>query len=215
MNKRRWRGPVLLALVVAAATLAAVSAGLPALGRYLVVADALEPSDAVIVLAGRTPAREVEAAALYHHGLAPRVVLARGRDPYEAAHALAGEPTPQARALRALTHLRVPREAIEVLERVVENTDDELEVDFGHARSRGFRQVILVTSPAHTRRVRMIWNARYQATLPAIVHPTPYDPFDAARWWRSRRGLEAAVHETGGILLFMIGSPLPTFEPAR
>lgn len=215
MNKRRWRSPALLALAVAAATLAAVFAGLPALGRYLVVADALEPSDAVIVLDGRTPARELEAAALFHQGLAPRVVLARGRDPYEVAHALAGEPTPQARALRALSHLKVPREAIEVLERVVENTADELEVDFGHARSRGFRRVILVTSPSHTRRVRMIWNARYQATLPAIVHPTPYDPFDVARWWRSRRGIEAALHETAGILHFMIGSPLPTFERAR
>src|SRR5262245_17133575 len=122
MNLRRWRGAALAALAVVAVTLPAVVAGLPALGRFLVVSDTLQPSDAIIVLDGRTPARELEAAALYHHGLAPRVVLARARDPYVVAHALAGEPTPQARALRVLTHMKVPREGIETLERVVENT---------------------------------------------------------------------------------------------
>ncbi|MGH7389820.1 MAG: YdcF family protein [Candidatus Rokuibacteriota bacterium] len=214
MNKRRWRRAGVVGLALAALAFAAL-AGVPALGRYLVVADALQPSDAIIVLDGRTPARELEAAALYHRGLAPRVVVARGRDPYAAAHALAGEPTPQVRALRVLTHLEVPRAAIEALERVVENTADELAADFDHARSRGFGRVILVTSPAHTRRVRVIWNARYQAVLPALVHPTPHDPFETARWWRSRRSIEYALHEVAGILHFRIGSPLPTFDRAR
>lgn len=215
MNKRRWRSVGLATLALVALALAAVFVGLPALGRWLVVADALEASDAIVVLDGRTPARELEAAALYHRRLAPRVVVARARDPYEVAHGLAGEPSPQARALRVLIHVRVPREAIQALERVVENTADELAVDFDHARARGFRRVILVTSPAHTRRVRTIWNARYQAMLPALVHPTPYDTFDTTSWWRSRRSLEYALHEVAGILHFMIGSPLPTFDRAR
>ncbi|HSE93837.1 MAG TPA: YdcF family protein [Methylomirabilota bacterium] len=211
MNKRRWRRAGVLVLAPAALALAAIT-GVCALGRYLVVADTLQPSDAIIVLDGRTPARELEAAALYHQGLAPRVVVARARDPYEVARALAGEPNPQVRALRVLTRLKVPRTAIEALDRVVENTTDELAADFEHARSRGFGRVILVTSPAHTRRVRVIWNARYQAAVPALVHPTPYDPFDTRGWWRSRRSIEYALHEIAGILHFRVGAPLPTFD---
>jgi uncharacterized SAM-binding protein YcdF (DUF218 family) len=215
MNKRRWRNAGLAVLALAMLAVGALFLGLPALGRWLVVADPLEPSDAIVVLDGQTPARELEAAALFHRGLAPRVVVARARDPYQRAREMAGEPSPQARALRVLVHVEIPREAIQALERTVENTADELAVDFDHARARGFRRLILVTSPSHTRRVRVIWNARYQAVLPALVHPTRYDPFDTARWWRSRRGLESAAHEIAGILNFAVGQPLTTYDRPR
>lgn len=215
MNKRRWRLAGLSTLVLVLLALVVLVVALPAVGRWLVVAEPLEPSDAIVVLDGQTPARELAAAALFHRGLAPVVVVARAHDPYQRVRAMAGEPSPQVRALRVLVHMEVPREAIQALERVVENTAEELAEDFAHARARGFRRVILVTSPAHSRRVRMIWNARYQAVLPALVHSTPHDPFDTRRWWRSRRGLETVVHELAGIVNFTVGEPLPTYDRAR
>lgn len=72
--------------------------------------------------------------------------------------------------------------------------------------------MILVTSPVHTRRVRTIWNARQSGAIAALVHPTPYETFDARRWWRSRYGVEAAAHELFGIAHFRLGSLLPTFD---
>ena len=75
--------------------------------------------------------------------------------------------------------------------------------------------MIIVTSPSHTRRVRMIWDARHGATLAALVHPTPYETFDARRWWRSRHGVAAVIHEVGGIVNFRLGSLLPTFDEGR
>jgi len=187
----------------------------PAVGLFLVVADPLEPSDAIIVLDGRMPAREVEAAALYHRGLAPRIVLARGRDPIERAQRVAGEPPHQERAAAVLVRLGVPAAAIVKLERVVENTLDELAEDFEYCRRMGLRRVILVTSPAHTRRVRLMWRSRYGAQVTGLVHPTPYEEFDPARWWRSRRTIEVTVHEIFGIAHFMVGSPVPTFDRTR
>ena len=53
---------------------------LTAIGRQLVDEDPLQPSDAIIVLAGRTPEREIEAADLYRAGLAPIVVLPEGAE---------------------------------------------------------------------------------------------------------------------------------------
>ncbi len=216
-SSRSRRRAVLAGLVLVLVAVAAVilAAGIRAAGSYLVVAEPLERSDAIFVLSGRTPARELEAAELYRKGLAGAVVLARGVNPLDAARQLAGELPTQERSASVLERLGVSRQAIAKLDRPVENTHEELQVDFEHARDHGFRRVILVTSPVHTRRVRTIWNARYQATIPALVHPTPHDPFDPARWWRSGRSLETGLHELFGILNFRLGSPLPTFDRAR
>src|SRR3989442_9975120 len=146
--------------------------GVRAVGPFLVVADRLEPSDAIIVLEGGTPAREVEAAVLYRRELAPVVVLALARDPFPVARQLAGEPILQERAARALEYAGVPRHAIVRLERQAGNTPPELQVDFPHAPPPGFRRLFFVTSPQHTRRVRVILNARDQARIPGLVHPT-------------------------------------------
>jgi uncharacterized SAM-binding protein YcdF (DUF218 family) len=211
MNVRRRRRRLVF-LVALAGALALVIVAAPVPGLFLVVADRLQPSDAIFVLDGRLPARELEAATLYHRGLAPRVVLAHGRDPQERARRLAGEPAWQQHAVAVLQRLRVPPEAIVPLVPVVESTAQELAVDFDYARRSGFRRVILVTSPAHTRRVRTIWRTRYEARIPALVHPTPYDPFDGARWWRSRRAIETTLHEIVGIAHFVIGSPVPAWD---
>ena len=214
MPRRRSHRLALLLVVVAAVT-AGVVAGLPVLGLWLVVADRLAPSDAIFVLEGRTPSREVEAAALYHRRLAPLVALSRARDPQETARRLARLPPGQDVAQTALVNLGVPERAIVRLEPYVRNTVEELAVIADVARARGFHRLIIVTSPSHTRRVRMIWDARHATTLAALVHPNSYETFDARRWWRSRHGVEAAVHELGGIVNFRLGSLLPTFDEGR
>jgi uncharacterized SAM-binding protein YcdF (DUF218 family) len=197
-----------LGVMVVAAVL-----GLRVTGRYLLVADPVEASDAIIVMDGPPPARDVEAAALYRRGLAPLVVLSLPRDPLAEVRRLAGQPSPQERAAQTLQHLGVPAAAIIRLDQVVDNTRQELAAHFAHARARGWRRVIIVTSPSHTRRVRLIWNRRYQGQLPALVHPTPHEEFEPDRWWRSARSLEAGLYELAAIANFLIGSPLPTYDP--
>jgi uncharacterized SAM-binding protein YcdF (DUF218 family) len=209
---RRRRAPLILGLVGLLLCLLLVL-GVDRAGTYLVVADRLEPSDAIFVVAGGTgPPRLVEAGYLYRRGMAPAVVISLARDGLPAARRLAGEPPPQEAAARVLVHVGVPAKAVARLEQVVANTDEELRVDFDYARAKGFRRVILVTSPQHTRRVRMIWNAYYQATVPALVHPTPFEEFDAARWWRSSRSLEKGLYELAAIAHFLVGRPLPTHD---
>jgi uncharacterized SAM-binding protein YcdF (DUF218 family) len=207
------RGRATLVLGLAGLLICLVLAlGIRGAGSYLLVVDRLEPSDAIFVLAGTGPARVVEAASLYRRGLAPQVVLSLPPDTFRVARELAGEPGFQERALSALTHAGVPGQAVTRLNRVVENTAEELAVDFDYARAQGYRRVILVTSPQHTRRVRMIWDAYYQARLPALVHPTPFEDFDATRWWASSRSLEKVFHELGAIAHFWLGRPLPTHD---
>lgn len=216
MNVPRSRWRVRVRLLFAAAVLATGTLVGWSLGAWLVVTDPLARSDAIVVLDGLTPLRELEAAALFREGWAPRIVLSLARSPIpEAARRLAGDPTPQERATRVLIRHNVPDSAIVRLDRPVENTLGELTADFEYARAHGFRRVIIVSSPYHMRRVRIIWNARFEREVPALVRPTRYEPADPTRWWRAGRSLEEALHETAGIIHFFIGTPIPTFDPGE
>ena len=197
-------GLVSLAVVVGAARW---------LGPWLVVNEPLARSDVIFVTDGKTPQRELEGAALLLEGWAPLVALTLPRDPVsEDVRRMAGEPTPQEQGSRILRRRGVPETAIVRLERIVENTEEELQVDCDYARARGFRRVIIVSSPYHTRRIRVIWRSRFEAEIPAIVRVTRYEPVDPARWWRSRRSLEEISHEVFGVANFLLGSPIPTFD---
>lgn len=188
--------------------------GLAQVGHFLVVADPPAASDAIAMLDGGPPMREIEAAALYHRGFAPRILVSNARSPFsDVTRRLMQTGLPQDGSVDILRHLHVPEAAIVRLDRQVENTHQELAVDFEYAKSHGFRRLIIVTSPYHTRRVRVIWNARYQAVVPALVEPAAWERYDADRWWRSRRNLEFTLHELVGIAHFWIGSPIPTFDP--
>ncbi|MBI2218461.1 MAG: YdcF family protein [Candidatus Rokubacteria bacterium] len=210
MKSRIRRLTVPLVLLAGLVTLAAFA--LPAVGLWLVVADALVPSDAIIVLDGRTPARELGAASLYHARFAPVVVLARPRDIVgEIPRRLAGLPTSQEHAAQVLRHVRVPDRAIVRATEIADNTEQELSIDFELARARGFRRVIMVTSPSHTRRVKTIWRP-YDDRVQGLVYPTPWERFPAERWWQSRKALETTVHELFGLLNLALGSPLTTFD---
>jgi uncharacterized SAM-binding protein YcdF (DUF218 family) len=207
-----------LAVVLGAGALLVLAVALVAsrrLGPWLVVNEPLARSDVIFVTDGQTPQRELEGAALFLEGWAPRVALTLPRDPVpEEARRLAGEPPPQELSARILHRRGVPETAIIRLDRMVENTAEELRADVDYARAHGFRRVIVVSSPYHTRRIRVIWS-RFGGDIPAVVRVARYEPVDPARWWRSRRSLEAIVHEVFGIANFLLGGPIPTFDRAE
>ena len=183
------------------------------LGPWLVVNEPLERSDVIFVTDGQPPQRELEGAALFLEGWAPRVVLTLPRDRVsEEVRRLAGEPPPQERGSLILRRRGVPEAAIVRLGRIVENTTEELRADFDYARAQGYRRVIIVSSPYHTRRIRMMWGSRFEAEIPAVVRVTRYEPVDPAAWWRSSRSLEEISHEVVGIANFLLSGPIPTFD---
>jgi uncharacterized SAM-binding protein YcdF (DUF218 family) len=216
MRVRRFRWLLAALVVCGLIPLAVVVVAARWLGPWLVVSEPLVRSDVIFVTDGKTPQRELEGAALFLEGWAPQVALTRPRDRMpEEVRRLAGEPTAQEGASRALRRGGVPEAAIVRLERIVDNTLQELQADFDHARAHGFRRVIIVSSPYHTRRIRLIWSSRFERDIPAIVRPTRYEPVDPTRWWRSGHPFEHVVHEVLGIANFLLGSPIPTFDRDR
>jgi uncharacterized SAM-binding protein YcdF (DUF218 family) len=184
-----------------------------AVGRWLVVEDRLTKSRAIAVLSGSMPLRAMEAAKLYREGYAPEIWLTHSAEPAETLAAMgipfAGEDYYN---VRILIHEGVPPGAIHVLEPPIVNTADELKVIAAALEREKDRTVIIVTTKAHTRRVRLLWRRLASDRGRAIVRAASDDPFDARRWWRNTGDALDVVREVLGLLNAWVGLPL---HPAK
>src|SRR5882672_5315692 len=155
-------------------------------GRWLVVEDPLVKASAIVVLSGAMPLRAIEAAKLYREGYAPEIWLTHSTEPGETLEEMgipfAGEDYYDT---RVLIHEGVPPEAIHVLEPPIVNTADEIKAAAATLARGKAGAVILVTTKAHTRRVRLLWRRLAPGQGQAIVHAASGDPFDPRHWWRT------------------------------
>jgi uncharacterized SAM-binding protein YcdF (DUF218 family) len=182
-------------------------------GRWLVVEDPLVKARAIVVLSGAMPLRAIEAAKLYREGYAPEIWLTHSAEPGETLEGMgilfAGEDHYNK---LVMIHEGVPPEAIHVLDPPIVNTADEIKVA-ARALPRGNGQtVILVTTKAHTRRVRLLWRRLASGQGQAIVRAASGDPFDPQHWWRTTIDALDVVREALGLLNAWAGLPL---HPAK
>jgi uncharacterized SAM-binding protein YcdF (DUF218 family) len=182
-------------------------------GRWLVVEDPLVKARAIVVLSGAMPLRAIEAAKLYREGYAPEIWLTHSAEPGETLEEMgipfAGEDFYNK---LVLIHEGVPTEAIHILDPPIVNTADEIKVAAASlARGKGVA-VILVTTKAHTRRVRLLWRRLASGQGRAIVRAASADSFDPQHWWRTTGDSLDVVREVLGLLNAWAGLPL---HPAR
>jgi uncharacterized SAM-binding protein YcdF (DUF218 family) len=182
-------------------------------GRWLVVEDPLDRAQAIVVLSGRMPMRALEAARLYNAGYAPQVWLTRAVEPaaslQEMHIAYIGEDFFNS---QVLMHEGVPSNAIRVLEQPINNTADEISVIAAELERERGTAVIIVTTKAHTRRVRALWMELSGGRGRAIVRAAPTDTFAPDHWWRSTGDSLDVVREVLGLLNAWAGLPL---HPSR
>jgi uncharacterized SAM-binding protein YcdF (DUF218 family) len=210
-RKRHIATAALLTVVVGLiATAAIIFLGV---GRWLVVEDPSNKAQAIVVLSGRMPMRAQEAARLYNEGYAPQVWLTRAVEPaaslQEMHIAYIGEDFFNS---QVLMHEGVPSNAIRVLEQPINNTADEiLAVAAELERERG-GAVIIVTTKAHTRRVRVLWKELSGGRGRAMVRAASTDTFEPDHWWRSTGDSLDVLREVLGLLNAWAGLPL---HPSR
>jgi len=177
------------------------------IGRWLVVEDPLSQAQAIVVLSGGMPVRALAAADIYRAGWAPQVWLMNSDAP-QALVALKipfkGEDSYDTEILR---REGVPEQAIRVLPASIVNTADELTEIAASLPADNPGVVIVVTSKAHTRRVRELWKRFGRGRL--IVRAAPADPFEPAHWWRTSGDALEVVREILGLLNAWAGLPLP------
>jgi len=161
------------------------------------------------VLSGAMPLRAIEAAKLYRQGYAPEIWLTHSTEPgatlEEMGILFAGEDHYSA---LVLIHEGVPPEAIHTLKPPIVNTADEIKVIAPALAPGQDDTVILVTTKAHTRRVRLLWRRLAPGQGRAIVRAASGDPFDPRHWWRNTRDALEVVREILGLLNAWAGLPL-------
>jgi uncharacterized SAM-binding protein YcdF (DUF218 family) len=198
-----------IGIVTLTLTYAARAPLLTWVGGLLVWEDPLRPAGAIVVLAGATPGREIEAARLYGEGLAPRVVLPRS--PEAAGAPLLRELGITTKGLYdlrldVLRALDVADGAIVRLIPTVDSTAEEAEAVVAWAKRNQVASLIVVTSRFHTRRVRLTYD-RVAASrgIDVMVHPVDRDGgFEPDTWWRSRTSLRTGLYELQKLLFYQL-----------
>lgn len=181
---------------------------LRSLGTWLRVEDPLAKADAIVVLAGGTPRREATAAALWKEGWAPRVIISRPLERPDLREMIAlgiRRYDLQGEANQALQAFGVPAADIVEIGDISRTTEPELALVRDLATQRGYRRLILVSSPEHTRRVKRIWIKQARAGSPEAVVVPAREPFPFHDWWRHRRASESVLHEYLGHLVLALG----------
>ena len=203
-------------LAVAFAAAAALAAGaayvvrapiLGWIGSQLVHQDPLEHADAIVVLAGATPSRELEAAELFKAGWAPKVVVPRGPDdgPYAlvAARGMHVE-LPFDFRLRVLREFGVPPQALVALTPVVESTMQEAGSVMDWSAANGVRSLIVVTSAFHTARAGYVYRKLGGARGVRIITRAARAGGEFSDWWTTRSGLVVGFLELQKTLFYRL-----------
>ena len=180
-------------------------------GTWLVREDSLQKAQVVVVLSGGLPERALAAAEVFKASGAHEVWLTRPQQPGAAMQQLhlpyAGE---EQYSRMVLIDRGVPPAAIRTLAPQINNTADELKAVCDELSSQPDTTVVVVTSKAHTRRVRAIWNvvSRGNTHVHLLVRAAPQDGFDAEHWWRSTNDALSLVREYLGLLNAWAGLPV-------
>jgi uncharacterized SAM-binding protein YcdF (DUF218 family) len=178
-------------------------------GYWLIVEDPLQSADAIVILSGGLPYRTIEAARLYRAGYAPEVWITKPHG-YEATLEPMGIQYigEEVYSREMLLHSGVPASAIRILEPTVSDTEQEVRAISKESIETHKNRVIIVTSPSHTRRVRLLWRVLVGEHPQAIVRLSPGDPYDPGHWWHVTQDALGVVHEVLGLLNATAGLPV-------
>lgn len=193
----------LLALLIGGAAL--LSAGL-----WLPVHDELKPADAIVLLGG-DPRRAPYAADLYLKGLAPVIYTCRPmNESMEPLTSLGmGFPREEEVSTQALHLKGVPDEAVRLYGHELLSTVDEGEL-LAKLLGPEVKTVIVVTSPHHCRRAKLILS-RLLAGREVLLTPPPYERFEP-KWWTHQTSARHVIIETAKFAFYFVGKP---FRAAR
>ena len=178
-------------------------------GNWLVAEDPLQEAAAIAVLSGDMPGRALEAARVYKRGYARQVWLTHSTEP-GATLAKISIPyiSEDTYDRQILTREGVPPDAIHILDPPIVNTVDEMRAIGTALHGEKKRTVILVTSPVHTRRTRVLWKKISGQHGVALLRAVSDDPYDGAHWWRTTHDALDVVRELLGLANAWAGLPL-------
>lgn len=185
-------------------TLAALAAMFVLASSWLLQSDEVRPADAIVVLAGDAR-RTRHAADLFRRGFAPRILISKpertGREKMFDGMEI---PFPRAEQLdmEVLRKTGVPAGSIAFFgEGSVSTFDEALALQRLFAGKA--KRLLVVTSPYHVRRARLILADALPDTVLNVV-ATPYEEFPE-RWWTSQDAARDLLLEAAKLCFYVVG----------
>lgn len=193
-----WGAVCLLALLLGGGLLLTA-------GWWLRVDDELKPADAMVLLGG-DPRRAVHAADLYLRGLAPVIYTCRPMPDSDEPLCSLGMPCwrEEERTVQALTLKGVPPEAVRLYGQDLLSTVDEGE-HLARLLPPEVKTVIVVTSPHHSRRSKLILS-RLLPGRELLFSTPPYERFER-KWWTHQTSARHVIIECTKFLYYFVGTP--------
>jgi uncharacterized SAM-binding protein YcdF (DUF218 family) len=178
-------------------------------GKWLIREDPLSHADAIVVLSGSMPARAEEAAKIFQMGYAPEVWLTRPNSAAAELEKMNITYTGEEKYNReVLIQKGVSPNALRILPDAIVDTEQEIEEVSRQLGAEKKNSAIIVTSPQHTRRVRVLWRRLAQPGQAAVVRAAWEDNFDADHWWSNTRDAFAVSREVLGLMNAWGGLPV-------
>ena len=178
------------------------------LGSFLVITHEPKKAELIVCLRGKQVELGLAAADLYKKALAPQIFVAR-EDLPDGYTTLEGEKVhyPESRDLLVmmLQGLGVPRSAIFTSERFVGSPFEEAREVRKVCLEKGYRSLIIVTSPPHSKLAWLIFKKIFEKdAVKIIVIPSQYTGFKPDNWWKTEKYVEDVMVEYQKLLYYSV-----------
>ena len=170
---------------------------LDGLANYLMVQDRLEKADIIVVLGGDNNGERVEEGVkLYQQGYAKHLLMSGG--------SLAWKLTYAQWMKRQAVEGGVPESAI-LLEDKSKSTLEDAKFSLPIVVGKGFKSIILVTSPTHTRRAARVFRRVFSpAGVKVIIYPAEKSEVSPERWWTRHEDTQLVVWEYAALIFYFL-----------
>jgi uncharacterized SAM-binding protein YcdF (DUF218 family) len=190
-----------------------------AYARWFIVQDPVERADAVVALSGGDGERLHAAINLYKQGKAGCLLLVGPDAPLLKVYS--GEDSlTQGEAKRRIAVRRGVPSDLALVSLGATSTWEEAQTTLREARARGWRSLIIVTDPFHTRRARATFRKAFhgQPVWIAVYHlPPGRSQFSPEKWWTREFDLMAVMtdDQDGLLRVPLSGLAVELSEPDR
>lgn len=174
-------------------------------GRYLLEKDALKPADVIVVLAGEEKERIDYGVRLFKDGWSrkDRIIMSGGP--------AVGDRSSAALMKEYAAHLGIPARDI-LTEALSRSTEENALYTRKLLLKKGYKSIILVTSPYHSKRASVIFRKILGRNWKIINAPCEPSWFSFDGWWRRPRDRDAVLSEFSKFLriwIFGVGTEAP------
>ena len=178
------------------------------LGNYLIVQHPLENADLIVCMAGEPVARGLAAAELYKKGLAPRVLITREELPDGYEDLKEGKihyPETRDLLIMMLQGLGMPRSACLTSDHFVGSTFEEAKMVREYVQGQGYRSLIIVTSPYHTKRTWLTFKKLFEKDgVKIMMAPSHYSEFRSDDWWKTNKYIKKVIIEYQKLIYYTV-----------